>query len=460
MQESSWSGRDKITVRLLDLINIGSLFVLGLVLAASYGFQYKLQGPQRELYFTLFTVPFVGCLLALLIIPFVQTGLNGRIVQIPKATGLLPIFAMFMASVFFYADNLTALSVIGFSLSVFIIAYARFGFDAVAYLIIAAGFMLFCILLIAYPIDVNSADMLPYIEAAAAEYLRGGDVYTADFSQFSGGRHFGYLPLQWLVYVPLVAADIDMRLLHIIFATGTLFLFIAFLAQDLKQIMILSFWPVMLSPMSAGMFFNGQVWLFWFLITGFLIAFINERLVLAAIILGIVLATRQTSLAIAAAVAVFMISRIPMRKYFILMAIVILIYSGLTLPFAGRLESFFSELYFLSEAVEINLRVNRNPMNQVALVNWIYVFGIESMRLVLQIAAGGFFLLLIFLMRSRDTGIFLILMGVMFLVVISLNGQIFRYYYVPGLIIASFGVAVSVTSASARCSSAKVTAVV
>ena len=450
MPNSLLSGGNKITLQLIDLIKIGSLFVLGIVLATSYGFQYKLQGPQRELYFTLFTVPFVVCLLALLISPFAQTGLNRRIVQIPKATGLLPIFAMFMASVFFYADNLTALSVIGFSLSVFIMAYARFGFDAVAYLIIAAGFMLFCILLIAYPIDVNSADMLPSIEAAAAEYLRGGDVYTADFSQFSGGRHFLYLPLQWLVYVPLVAAEIDMRLLHIIFAIGTLYLFIAFLPQDLKQIMILSFWPVMLSPMSAGMFFNGQVWLFWFLITGFLIAFINERLVLAAIILGIVLATRQTSLAIAAAVAVFMISRIPMRKYFILMAIVILIYSGLTLPFAGRLESFFSELYFPSEAVEINLRVNRNPMNQVALVNWVYVFGIESIRPILQIATGGAFLLLIFLTRNRSVGNFLILMGVMYLVVISLNGQVFRYYYTPGLIIASFGTALSVASASVR----------
>ncbi len=78
------SGGNKITDQLIDLINIGSIFVLGLVLAISYGFQYRLEGAQKELYFSLFTIPFVVCLLALLITPFVKTRLNGRIVQIPN----------------------------------------------------------------------------------------------------------------------------------------------------------------------------------------------------------------------------------------------------------------------------------------------------------------------------------------------------------------------------------------
>ena len=452
MPKPHWSGSDKITVQLVDLISIVSLFVVGLILTTSYGFQYWLQGPQREFYFALFTVPFAVCLLALLIIPLVRTHLNSRIVHIPRGMGLLPIFAMFSASVFFYADNPTALSAIGLSSFVVVMACTRFGFDTAAYLIIAAGLTLFCILLVAYPIDTNRADMLPIIEAAVEEYLRGRDVYAADYSRVTANP-FIYLPLQWLVYVPFVAAEMDMRLLHVILAASTFLLFVAFLRQNLKQVLIIAFWPVLLSPVGASMFFDGQVWLFWFLIVAFLVALINERLVLAAITLGIILATRQTSLAIGAAVAIFMISRIPVKKYFFSTAVVVIVYLVLTLPFTGHAESFLSSLYFTSSATELNLMVNRNPMNQVALVNWVYVFGIESMRLIIQVGAGGCFLLLIFLTRNQGVANSLILTGVMYLVVISLNSQVFRYYYVPGLIIASFGIALSVTSTKIwRCS--------
>ncbi len=214
--------------------------------------------------------------------------------------------------------------------------------------------------------------------------------------------------------------------------------------------MMLTFWPVLLSPVSASMFFAGQVWPFWFLMIAFLIAFINERFFLSALMLGMMLAMRQTSLVIAAAVAIFMISRIPVQKYLILMMIVMLVYLALTVPFVGRVVSVYLSLYIPSDAIERSLTILRNPMNQVALVNWLYVFGIESIRSILQIATGGVFLLIIFLTRGRSVGVFLILMGVMYLVVISLNGQVFRYYYIPGLIAAALGTALSVANGGVR----------
>ncbi len=64
MRSALQFGSDNIMVQFIDLINIVSLFLLGLILATSYGFQYRLEGPQRELYFSLFslfTVPFAVC---------------------------------------------------------------------------------------------------------------------------------------------------------------------------------------------------------------------------------------------------------------------------------------------------------------------------------------------------------------------------------------------------------------
>lgn len=66
------------------------------------------------------------------------------------------------------------------------------------------------------PLDYRMADMLPIIKIMGERWLAGSPVY-AIIPEIWEGMQPIYLPALWLPYIPLIAAEIDLRYVNIIF---------------------------------------------------------------------------------------------------------------------------------------------------------------------------------------------------------------------------------------------------
>jgi hypothetical protein len=107
--------------------------------------------------------------------------------------------------------------------------------------------------------------MLPIIADANHFLLAGHNPYAQTYSNW-----FYYLPVQWLVFLPLTAAGGDLRLLNLAcFAVvGCLSLWLI-RSGRLDKIALLGLCPIMLSRSSMEMVLRGQVWPLWALLVGF-----------------------------------------------------------------------------------------------------------------------------------------------------------------------------------------------
>ncbi|MEL6969160.1 MAG: hypothetical protein AAFZ63_20875 [Bacteroidota bacterium] len=67
----------------------------------------------------------------------------------------------------------------------------------------------------AQPLDYTFADMLPIIQIMGERWLAGEAVYEI-IPEIWGGMQPIYLPVMWLVYVPAIILDVDMRVINLL----------------------------------------------------------------------------------------------------------------------------------------------------------------------------------------------------------------------------------------------------
>ncbi len=293
------------------------------------------------------------------------------------------------------------------------------------------------------PLDRLGGDMLPVTVWADKVFLHGMNPYFADHSSITPNPFF-YLPLQWLIYVPFVAFHLDPRLLNEIAIVGTISIYLRLWRE-------ISFpwtgFAVLLGLIamrsSTEMLYDGEVWPLWWMISLFAFLIHRRRLRVAALVLGLLLACSQISLAIAALFGVYQIrSTASWRDTVLLAGISSAVYLAFVLPFAHGLAGFVVEYYIVIPhlAGVISERLRHNSITQVSLVNLLSRAGLTGLRAWLQAATGIAGMAVLAVRRSTTPAQFLTVCGLTYLWAISLNMQVWKYYYVPGLLLLFWGI--------------------
>jgi len=293
------------------------------------------------------------------------------------------------------------------------------------------------------PLDRLGGDMLPVTVWADKVFLHGLNPYFEDHSSVTPNPFF-YLPLQWLIYVPFVAFHLDPRLLNEIAILGTISIYlrlwhkVSFPSTGFAVLL-----GLIATRSSTEMLYDGEVWPLWWMISLFAFLIHQRRLRMAALVLGLLLACSQISLAIAALFAVYQLrSMASWRDTFLLAGISAAVYLAFVLPFARGLAGFIVEYYIVIPHLAgiISERLHHNSITQVSLVNLLSRAGLAGLRAWLQAAVGMTGMAVLALRRSTTPAQFLTLCGLTYLWAIGLNMQVWKYYYVPGLLMLFWGV--------------------
>lgn len=286
-------------------------------------------------------------------------------------------------------------------------------------------------------------DMLPFIERVSLAFFRGEDPYYVDLSDISD-NYFLYLPLQWLTYSPLAALGVDLRLLNPVLMALTLLLLRPVVQRSVYRteaalilFVLMASYPVLLATTTA------QMWVTWPLVTLLAILIARERLLAAAVVLGLALATRQTALLIAGPLALYYIRRVRLGTYVGFGIIAGGIWLGLLALFARNgLLDFMHLMYVerprlsVAETVLIG-----NPINQISLAGFGTKELIERFATLAQLVGALGFGAFLLLKRNLPPSRMLIALGLFFLLEMGLGGFVHRYYYVTGFLFIGIGVA-------------------
>ncbi|MGC8475470.1 MAG: hypothetical protein ACP5NP_03870 [Acetobacteraceae bacterium] len=281
------------------------------------------------------------------------------------------------------------------------------------------------------------ADMLPVCIWANRILLQHANPYFADHHAVTPWPFF-YLPLQWLIYMPLVLLHVDVRWLNFAAIIGTLLLLFwnrhnltnPWLAFTLMLLFIVS------RP-STEMLYQGEVWPFWFIVSAFSVLLLRGHPVRAAVALGCLLGISQTAIHIAGLTAVWRLrSAGKWYRTMLMGALAAGVYFISTIPFAHGIVAFIRNEYVVLPHLAGRLvqRVRDNRDTEVSLVNLLLHLGLIRWRMAIQLTVvlGTAAVLAV---RRTGTRTFLYLTGVSYLAAISLNMQVWKYYYGPGLLL-------------------------
>jgi hypothetical protein len=194
---------------------------------------------------------------------------------------------------------------------------------------------------------------------------------------------------------------------------------------------------------ATEMVFQGQVWPFWLLLSVFAVLELRGRHLAAALALGVLLAMSQTTLLLLALTGPYSLRTYGLRRTMVLALVTLLVFAVIVVPFSRLGSEFFVQNYYALPklAGEYSERIFHNAITQMSLLNLITTLGVKDLRAPLQLAAilAGMALLLV--RPIPGPRFFLVACGLSFLWAIGLNVQVWKYYYVPGLLLIFWGLA-------------------
>jgi hypothetical protein len=187
-------------------------------------------------------------------------------------------------------------------------------------------------------IQVEFSDILPLIQLGAHNFLTGTSPYV--IYDLPPVLPLVYLPVTWLSYVPTIAAGLDMRYTNLIAELGIVLVFLSlvFPKRHLPEVNFAVGYAAFLFVLPTAMFWDSftahPIWWFWLLLSmRFLIA---QKFFLAALALGVTLATAQLAIVILPVIALYLLRKAGVVRallYFVVMAAVALL---IIAPFAYR----------------------------------------------------------------------------------------------------------------------------
>jgi hypothetical protein len=301
----------------------------------------------------------------------------------------------------------------------------------------AAIAVLLIVKLAAFPPSPDAADMLPVIRWADLQLLAGHNPYHEDYSAVTIGP-FYYLPVQWLIYLPFVWAGIDQRWLNFFSILGLCVVAWTVFGRSPRRTLYAGFLVGLIgSRPSMEMIVQGQVWPVWCLLGMFACMVLRGLQQWAAILVGVLLATNQTFLLVWGLWLVHTFAAFGPRRTLTLFAISLLVFAIIVLPFTSLSLDFFMQNYIVLPrlAGENSEKFNHNSTTQLSLLNVITTIGAAKLRLPLQALSGIAGIWAIVRRRPADPPGFLAICGLAYLFAVSLNVQVWKYYYIPGVLL-------------------------
>jgi hypothetical protein len=412
-----------------------ALYCLPLIVSLSYGFQYRFSNTGLESYFRFWSLLFLLPLAGLTYFAIKSRDTINE--TIPAWLGVaLSSLSLAMTAYFFLskvASTPVWLSYVVIS-TLLSFGLARWNARAGIFFISAAGLILNIILVLKVP-HTSGANMLEIIEAAAQDFIGGNNPYhlyagIADTS-------FGYLPGLWLPYALFVFLGLDTRLFNIIAIVLIAWLFERGLRIDPeKRAVILgaTLYPFLLSPPVSQMLVHGHVWPYWLLLSIMAVLLVKERYLVAAIMFGLALASRQPALWIVPPLFGYLASRLGWMATLRLALIALATYAALVLPFALSKGAEFWRVTYLGVADFGTLQPH------ISAVVWLSSIGLGDLRKPAQVVAllAAMFWLY---RRKADLPAFLLVTGIAYIWAVYFNNYAVRYVYFPGLLLLTAGMA-------------------
>ena len=187
---------------------------------------------------------------------------------------------------------------------------------------------------------------------------------------------------------------------------------------------------------------HGHIWPFWVLTVAFGVVLLQGRLLSAALILGLLLATRQMALFIAAPVGVYLLSRLKFSESLRFGVLSAAVFFGLIVPFWVVTPDFLTETYLGFETKGLaHIEEMGNPLNQISFAGLLYHLELYELSRPIQFIILLGFCGLIVRDRSMDTGRLLRNTGLVYLLLIGFNPFVYPYHYVSGLLLFAIGFA-------------------
>jgi hypothetical protein len=423
-----------------------ALFAMIACLSTAYGFQYLADDARPLGYFLPFSlIYFLGLALVLAASLRGVPPLAGYGRRAAAIAGLASTTAALAMTLYFHSGELPfpALPAIAV-LAIAVAAVAAVaGTGRALGLAVLLGLAVQTALALGNPLDVAAANMLPVIEAGCGKLLHGENPYLADYPGITSVPLL-YLPGLLLPYCAPVAAGLDVRVLNVILLVAIVGY--AAWALDFRkhpERLSLGLLPLLFSPAAGQMMVHGHVWLYWLLVLAFVHTLATRRFLVAALLLGLMLATRQMSLFLAIPAAAYMATRLAplalLRYGAVSVGTYLVVMAPVMLTTPGWVDLFYLSIQKLGEQTHLTYG---NPMNQVSLSGLLTDAGLAWLLRPLQAAV----LLLVgaafWVWRRRLTfDQVLVLLGVGYVLVIGSNAFLHRYFYFPGLILIALGIA-------------------
>lgn len=412
-----------------------ALYCIPLVISLSYGFQYLFSNAGLESYFRVWSLLFLLPLAGLTYFAIKSRDTINE--TIPAWLGIALTNLSLAMTAFFFLSKVTSapvwLSYVAISM-LLSFGLARWNARAGIYFISAAGLILNLILIMKIP-HTSGANMLEIIEAAARDFIGGNNPYH--FYPGIAGTSFGYPPGLWLPYALFVFLGLDTRLFNVIAVVLLALLFERGLKIDPEKrtfILGATLYPFLLSPPVSKMLVHGHVWPYWLLLSIMAVMLVKERYLVAAIVFGLALATRQPALWIAPPLFGYLAARLGWLTTLRLSLIALATFAALVLPFAlGKGAEFWRVVYlgiadFSPDLLHINASI------------WLSSIGMDGLRRPVQAAAllGA----MVWLYRRKaDLPAFLLVTGIAYIWTVYFNNYAVRYVYFPGLLLLTAGMA-------------------
>ncbi len=426
----TWHGRDR---------RVPALFLLHAVLALMavvYGFDSAWPAAWRGAIFRVASaLALVGMTAILVLILQRRTWTSESTVTMRLAAALC--LSQLGLSLFFILPNRFALPAIAVAWAGGAILAWRINWTAAVAWAMAAGFILYAGSIMAIPIDVNRADMLPFIAHAIEIFRAGGDPYLADFSVIDPNPFF-YPPAQWLVFLPAQEFGIDLRVINLLSAAAIILL-VERQARGGGTSLRAGVYPILLSPLALPMMHSGQVWPYWLAILGFGLMTLSGRWCWTAAIAATAIGLRQTALVPAAIVAIALTGRIRLGTWLRIMAVGTATLAVSFVPFVRSREAL--EMLFVDgpRRALAQAHIQGNPANQIAASNLLGWLGLESRDSRFEMGVAILMAVLAWFAARRGLRQMLAVAGIGYALTISANPYVHRYYYVAGVILLAIG---------------------
>ncbi len=355
--------------------------------------------------------------------------------------------ALFLAISFFRSFYRPVVQMNYVFLIFFLLSFASFIFlflkppswGRILLFIVIIGIVYRTLLITHIPLDYRRADMLPIVQEACANFLRGVNPYHALYMPWK--FPLVYLPLTWLTYLPFYALGIDIRLANIIATLVIIYLLYKLAQADINES------PLLLAPLIAFFYtreailndVTSEVPVFWMFFTISFFLLVRRRFGWSALFFGLSLSTLQTALVFVPVLLVYLYKRLGLRKLFELAIISLLVASLLILPFMiGSISSFLESTIFRLQRFALEKwEQNQAWMEVIGFSGWFYLWGKSRYLQPIQIILLLIVMILAY-SRIRTSSDCFLYISLAYLSFILFADMIAIYYYIPLLILLIF----------------------